>query len=130
MVDRHPSPVAGPEGAAMPMPTDVAIIDTMIGFPGDFSIYDFIRKQAKNRDTKESFQFPVEYMFKDAPKDLYGSDDPVAVTLREMDRFGVTQALISCEGELSRGALKQFPDRFIPSMAVEPNEGMEGVRRI
>ena len=32
----------------MAMPTDVGIIDTMIGFPAtDFSQYEFIRKQLR-----------------------------------------------------------------------------------
>jgi predicted TIM-barrel fold metal-dependent hydrolase len=114
----------------MTMPTDVAVIDTMIGFPTDFAMYDFIRKQAKDRDTKESLQFPVEYMFKDVPKELYGTEDPVSVTLHEMDRFGIAQALVSCEGDVNRAALERFPDRFIPSMAVDPNDGMDSLRRM
>jgi predicted TIM-barrel fold metal-dependent hydrolase len=114
----------------MTMPTDVAVIDTMVGFPTDFSMYEFIRKQAKDRDTKEGFEFPVEYMFKGVPKELYGSEDPVAVTLHEMDRFGVAQAVIGCEGEVGRSALQRFPDRFIPSMAVDPNDGMDAVRKM
>ena len=33
----------------MAMPTDIPIIDTMIGFPKpDFSTYDFIRAQTKD----------------------------------------------------------------------------------
>jgi predicted TIM-barrel fold metal-dependent hydrolase len=100
----------------------------MIGFPTDFSHYDFIRKQAKDRDTKEGFDFPVEYMFKGVPKELYGTDDPVGVTLREMDRFGVELAMIGCESEPARLALKRHPERFIPSMGVDPNNGMDGVR--
>jgi predicted TIM-barrel fold metal-dependent hydrolase len=112
------------------MPTDVAVIDTMIGFPTDFRQYDFIRKQAKDKDTKEGFQFPVEYMFKGVPKELYGSEDPVGVTLHEMDRFGVAQALIGCEGKLGASALERFPDRFIPSMSVDPNDGMDALRRM
>ena len=47
----------------MPMPTDVGIIDTMIGFPAkDFEHYEFIRKQLKDAESAE-FDFPVEYMF-------------------------------------------------------------------
>jgi uncharacterized protein len=112
------------------MPTDIGVIDTMVGFPTSFDQYDFIRKQAKDRDTKEGFQFPVEYMFKGVPKELYGSDDPVAVVLHEMDRFGVERAMIGCEGEASRQALATFPDRFIPTMSVDPNDGMDGIRKM
>jgi predicted TIM-barrel fold metal-dependent hydrolase len=110
------------------MPTDIGIIDTMIGFPTDFSHYDFIRKQAKDKETKESFDFPVEYMFKGVPKELYGTDDPVSVTLHEMDRFGIELGMIGCEGEQNQLALKRHPDRFISSMSVDPNDGMDCVR--
>ena len=73
----------------MGMPTDIGIIDTMIGFPTDFEHYDFIRKQTTDTQSKDGFDFPVEYIFKGVPKELYGSDDPLGVTLREMDKHHV-----------------------------------------
>jgi predicted TIM-barrel fold metal-dependent hydrolase len=112
------------------MPTDIGVIDTMVGFPTSFDTYDFIRKQAKDRETKEGFEFPVEYMFKGVPKELYGTDDPVAVVLHELDRFGVERAMIGCEGDVSRHALAKHADRFIPSMNVDPNTGMDGIRKM
>ena len=70
------------------------VIDTMIGFPHEgFDQYDFIRKQTKDRESREKFDFPVEYMFKQVPKDL-PTNDPVAVTLHEMDRYGIAKGLI------------------------------------
>jgi predicted TIM-barrel fold metal-dependent hydrolase len=112
----------------MGMPREIGVIDTMVSFPTGFSQYDFIRKQAKDRETKEGFEFPVEYMFKDVPKELYGTDDPVRVTLHEMDRFGIELAMIGCESEQAQLALTRHPDRFIPSMSVDPNKGMDGIR--
>jgi uncharacterized protein len=112
------------------MPLDIGVIDTMVGFPVGFEIYDFIRKQAKDWDTRETFQFPVEYLFKGAPKELYGADDPVSVVLHEMDRFGVERAMIGCEGDVSRHALTTHPDRFIASMSVDPNRGMDDIRKM
>ena len=48
-------------------PSNIAIVDTMIGFPAeDFAMYDFIRQQLKDESTE--FDFPVEYMFKQVPK--------------------------------------------------------------
>ena len=114
----------------MTMPTNIPIIDTMVGFATDFAVYDFIRAQAKDTATKEGFEFPVEYMFKGVPKDLYGTDDPLGVTLREMDRWGVELAMIGCGQGVSQQALKSHPDRFIASVDVDPNEGMGAVRRI
>ena len=109
------------------MPAGVGIVDCMIGFPAeDFSQYDFIRAQLKDAST--DFEFPVEYMFKHVPKELYGAGDPISVTLHEMDRFGVEIGLIGVGGEVSRKALKEHPDRFVPQGSVDPNRGMDGIR--
>jgi uncharacterized protein len=111
----------------MAMPAGVGIVDCMIGFPAeDFSQYDFIRAQLKDAST--DFEFPVEYMFKHVPKELYGAGDPISVTLHEMDRFGVEIGLIGVGGEVSRKALKEHPDRFVPQGSVDPNRGMDGIR--
>ena len=111
----------------MAMPSDIGIIDTMIGFPAsDFSQYDFIRKQLKDDSTE--FEFPVEYMFKNVPKELYGSDNPISVTLHEMDRFGVEVGVVGVGDEVSRQALRDHADRFVGSGWVDPNRGMKGIR--
>ena len=114
----------------MSVPKDIAIVDTMIGFPADdFAMYDFIREQLK--DPSAEFEFPVEYMFKQVPKELYGSSkDPVALTLNEMDKHGIEIGLIGVGGEVSRKALKEHPDRFIGQGSVDPNTGMEGIREM
>lgn len=119
----------------MAMPTDVGIVDTMIGFPhGDMqAVYAFITRQTKDVQSKEEFAFPAEYMFKDVPeKGLTGAVDPVAVTLGEMDRWGVERGLIGVDEPNGAGedALERHPDRFIPSVSVDPNEGMEGIRKL
>jgi predicted TIM-barrel fold metal-dependent hydrolase len=117
----------------MGMPDGVGIVDTMIGFPhADMAgVYDFITRQTKDRESKEDFKFPAEYMFKDVPeKELTESQDPVSVTLVEMDRWGVERGLIGVDDPERTGAdaLKRYPDRFIPSLSVDPNEGMDGIR--
>ncbi|MCE2390259.1 MAG: amidohydrolase family protein [Proteobacteria bacterium] len=115
----------------MGMPSGIGIIDCMIGFPAtDFSQYDFIRAQLKDPESRENFDFPVEYMFNAVPKELYGTENPIDVTLHEMDRFGVEIGLIGCEGEVNQRALKDHPDRFVASGQVDPNLGMEGIRRM
>jgi uncharacterized protein len=113
----------------MGMPASIGIVDTMIGFPAeDFRMYDFIREQLKDPSAK--FDFPVEYMFKGVPKELYGKGDPISVTLHEMDRFGVQIGVIGVAGEVSRKALKDHPDRFVPMGQVDPNQGMDGIRQM
>jgi hypothetical protein len=119
----------------MAMPTDIGIIDTMIGFPhGDMAAtYKFIVDQTRDRESREEFEFPAEYMFKDVPeKALRDVGDPIALTVAEMDRWGIERGLIGVGspdgvGEL---ALKRFPDRFIASAQADPNEGVDGIRKI
>ncbi len=115
----------------MGFPKDLGIIDTMISFPAsDFSQYDFIRAQLQDPESRDEFDFPVEYMFKNVPKELYGTKSPIDVTLHEMNRFGIERGLIGCEGEVSAEALRKHPDRFIASGNVDPNDGMEGIRKM
>jgi predicted TIM-barrel fold metal-dependent hydrolase len=112
-------------------PVGLPVIDTMIGFPHEGSAqYDFIRKQTKDRQSKEDFEFPVEYMFKDVPNGL-PTDDPVSLVLQQMDRFGIEKAMIGVGEDSARLALKTFPDRFVPSGAlVDPNDVMGSVNAI
>jgi predicted TIM-barrel fold metal-dependent hydrolase len=71
-------------------------------------------------------------MFKQVPeKDLLDVNDPVAVTLSEMDRCGVEWGLVGVGGEdggIGAEALKRYPDRFVGSSECDPNKGMEGIR--
>ena len=115
----------------MPGPVGLPVIDTMIGFPHEGSAqYDFIRKQTKDRESKEDFEFPVEYMFKDVPQGL-PTDDPVSLVLQQMDRFGIEKAMIGVGEDSAQLALKTFPDRFVPSGAlVDPNDVMGSVNAI
>ncbi|MFZ0713004.1 amidohydrolase family protein [Mycobacterium sp.] len=115
----------------MPGPVGLPVIDTMIGFPHEGSAqYDFIRKQTKDRESKEDFEFPVEYMFKDVPQGL-STDDPVSLVLQQMDRFGIEKAMIGVGEDSAQLALKMFPDRFVPSGNIDdPNDVMGSVNAI
>jgi uncharacterized protein len=110
----------------------IGIIDTMIGFPhADMAeTYGFITKQAKDSQTREQFEFPVEYMFKDVPEQALAKEgDPIVVTLREMDRAGIERGMIGLDATGIR-ALEEHPDRFIASTTVDPNAGMADIRRL
>ena len=115
----------------MGFPAGCPVIDTMIAFPRAGSgQYDFIRRQTKDRSSREEMEFPVEYMFKEVPKDL-PTDDPISVTLGEMDKYGIELGLIGVGDGVSRTALRQHPDRFIPSGSVsDPNDVTGSVRAI
>jgi predicted TIM-barrel fold metal-dependent hydrolase len=114
------------------MPSDVGIIDTMVGFPSRDrrQVYKFLAPHLRDRESREEFRFPAEYMFKDVPPDLEDNVDPVAVVLDNLDRFGIAKAMVGVSPERDDAirALKEHPDRFIPSAAVDPNQGMEAVR--
>ena len=118
----------------MVAPFDIGVIDTMIGFPaGDMKqLYAFITRQARDRETTEEFEFPAEYMFKDSPdKALRGTVDPVAVTLGEMDLWGVEKGLVGVgTGGPGEDAMARYPDRFVPSISADPNKGMDTIRAI
>jgi predicted TIM-barrel fold metal-dependent hydrolase len=116
----------------MAMPTDVPIIDCMIGFPfTDMKkTYEFIVKQTKDAESKGEFSFPVEYMFKDVPHELESGADPIAVTLGEMDKHNIEKGLIGVGNETSQRAIEQHPDRFIAALGVDPNDIMGSLRRI
>jgi len=117
------------------MPDGVGIIDTMIGFPmrDKSETYAFINRQVRDRESQEEFSFPAQYMFKDVPDEAAADDDPVELTLREMDRFGIEMGLVGVsadgEGDGAR-AVRRHPDRFIPGGRVDPNEGVDAVRQI
>ena len=123
----------------MTMPEGLPVIDTMIGFPAkDMKAqYAFITQQTKDKESKEEFAFPAEYMFKAPPdkeKSLQEADDPVAYTLEQMDKWGVARGMVGVisragnEGEATgEEALKRYPDRFFGSVNGDPNEGMKGI---
>lgn len=116
------------------MPRDIGIVDTMIDFPrADMkALYSSLTRQTKDRQSKDEFSHPAQYMFKELPRQDLSADDPVSVTLREMDTWGIEKALVGVGESESPGtiALKQHPDRFIASLAVDPNKGVEGTRRM
>jgi predicted TIM-barrel fold metal-dependent hydrolase len=114
------------------MPSDVGIIDLMLSLPitDPDATYAFLKERARDEASRDEFRFPAEYMFKGVPHGWGKDSDPVAVTLAEMDRWGVERALLGIASDETKRALKEHPDRFIPSLHVDPNGGMETVRRI
>jgi len=115
----------------MGIPAGLGVVDLMLQIPSeDFSAkYEFLKPLLLDRESRESFKFPAQYMFKDVPK-AGGAADYVKYTLEQMDRHGVERAMIGVGlGEAdARRALKEYPDRFFGSFEVNPNRAMEGVR--
>ena len=110
----------------MPRPRDIPIIDTLIGFRD-------VHQMAVASTRDDWKQHPAEYMFKDIPDDLReGADRAAAIeeTLAEMDRFNVRLGAIHMSDDRTPEALKRYPDRFVGVQSVDPNTGMEAVRKI
>ena len=116
----------------MAMPSGVGIIDCMIGFmrSDPEQNYAFFRDKIKDPVSKAS-TFPVEYLFKgNVPGALPADLDPVAVTLEQMDLYGIERGLIGCEDEVSQRALRDHPTRFIASTSADANDILGAVRKI
>ena len=118
--------------ASMPMPSGIGIIDTMMDLPFDDvrSIYEFLAPNLKDTASKEEFEFPAQYMFKKVPGAMEAGQDPVAHTLALMDHHGIEMAMIGAGGTNQLRALNEHPNRFLPSIGVDPNEGMKAVEQI
>jgi predicted TIM-barrel fold metal-dependent hydrolase len=118
----------------MGMPPDIGVIDLMLGIPegSKQDWYGFLRSGLMDKESKDEFEFPAQYMFKEVPKDLDPDVDPVEAVLEEMDHFGIERAQVGVSFERTRGieAVRAHPDRFFASYEVNPNKGMEGVRAL
>jgi len=118
------------------MPTDVGVVDLMLSIPrgNEKDWYQFLKPQL--REESKDYEFPVQYMFKDVPHLDPGKNDPVDLTLHLMDQYGIDKAMVGVglgDPNRNRGAgdmdaVTKHPDRFIPSLNVDPNHGMDGVR--
>ena len=113
-----------------PVP-DIGIIDTILGFPvgKEAPKYEFV-KGALAQNTSDPGQSPLAYLFKDSPFLPEGAD-PIDHTVAEMDRYGIERAVLELVLDpVGPEAMRRYPDRFIPSMTVDPNQGMEAVRAL
>ena len=111
------------------------VVDTMIGMPASSAErntkhYAQMNAGILDKEAREKFTFPAQYMFKDVPD--YGEvDDPVALLLAEMDRFNITRGMINvATNVVAQAAASNYPDRFIASFNADPNRGMDCVREL
>jgi len=116
------------------IPPDIKIVDPGIGFPHQsieekVATYDFFRPLLKDRQSREDFEFPAQYMFKDVPDIVDPGEDPVAWTVAQMDAFNID---IAITGATEKGirAKQEHPGRFYLSGRVDPNDSMESLRRM
>ena len=111
---------------------DVGVIDTMINIPHGTKKdwYKFLAPQLRDQESKEDFEFPVEYMFKGVPDDIPEDADPTETVLAEMDRYGIDIGMvgISFDREESITGIRAHPERFRACFEIDPNRAMDGVR--
>jgi len=111
----------------------VGVIDLMVALPpapGDESWRDQLRPLLKDPGSA-SFAHPASYLYRNLPAARF-ADDPVGAVLDEMDRFGVERALVGVDVDhpASVRAARAHPDRFLPSVEVDPIAGVKAVRRL
>ena len=111
-------------------------VDTAVGFPKSredmYEFYGFIRKASLDKATKAGdLEFPAGYMFHNPPKwEEDEIDDPLMIVLSEMEQHGLSQVVVGVEDEMGRRSVRDMPDRFFPAISIDPNDGMEAVRKI
>ncbi len=129
----------------MGMPTNIGIIDTMMGTRAGATAkeqnYAFLRQgQLKDADSK-NMNFPAQYMFKDVPfsdqsRAASGPVDEPAqgadLLLPQMDKWGVERAMVgvSPANVIAQKTLADHPDRFFGAYEFDPNKGMEEIRAL
>ena len=129
----------------MAMPSNIAIIDTMMGTRAGATAkeqnYAFLR-QGQLKDTEsQQMNFPAQYMFKDVPfsDQSRNAGGPVEeppqgadLLLPEMDKWGVERAMVgvSPANVIAQKTLADHPDRFFGAYEFDPNKGMDEIRML
>lgn len=117
----------------MAMPTDIKIIDLMLSVPSEDNSgwYESMKPLLLDRESRDVFSMPAQYMFKDVPQ-AGKKDDYVAYTVAQMDKHNIERGMLQVDDHMdtAREALRRFPERFIASYEANPNLAMEEVRKI
>lgn len=117
----------------MAMPTDIRVIDLMLSVPGEDNSqwYEFMKPLLMDEESRNMFKMPAQYMFKDIP-DSGKKEDYIAYTVEQMDKHNIERAMLGIDdhNEIAKEALRRHPDRFFASLEVNPNNGMDEVRKM
>ncbi len=118
------------------MPTDIGVIDTLLGIPSQDKArsYNWLRPLLRDRESLEAFEFPVQYQYRDRPDVPSGGtvDDMINFTVEQMDKHGIAKALVDVDLEDGPGAraVTRYPNRFFGAFGVDPNAGVPGLRKL
>jgi predicted TIM-barrel fold metal-dependent hydrolase len=114
------------------MPAGIGIIDTLIGIP-HADVREAYRWVTSRTHDPVPLDSPVEFLFKDVPDKRLGAvDDRVAVTVAEMDRWGIERGMVGVSepGDDGDQAIRRYPDRFIASTGADPNDGATAITKL
>ena len=128
----------------MGMPTDVGVIDTMMGTrAGKGAKINYANLTGIRDADSAGMNFPAQYMFKDVPfsdqardasEDDFEPPEGADLLLPFMDRHNVEIAMIGVSPADHKGpardALARYPERFIGAYEPDPNDVMGSVRAI
>ncbi|WP_309140984.1 amidohydrolase family protein [Novosphingobium sp. G106] len=110
----------------MPRPRDIPVIDTLIGFRDTHQMdVASIKTEWKTH--------PAEYMFKVIPDEIGEGDDRLSSideTIAQMDAHNIRVGVIHMSDDRAVEAMRRYPDRFAAIRTVDPNKGMDAVRKI
>lgn len=118
----------------MGYPQDAKVIDLMLGIPVSATNTEWYTPYLPlllDRESREAFKMPAQYMFKDIPT-LPTDSDYVDYTVAQMDQYGIVRAMVGYwEGSPGvQRAREKYPHRFLFDYHVNPNRGMDDVREI
>lgn len=117
----------------MAMPNDIKVIDLMLNVPGEDNSqwYEFMKPLLLDEESRQMFKMPAQYMFKDIPESG-GKEDYIAYTIEQMDKHNIERAMLGLDdnNEVSKEALRRYPERFFASYEANPNNAMDEVRKI
>ena len=117
----------------MAMPSDIKVIDLMLSVPGEDNSqwYEFMKPLLMDEESRTMFKMPAQYMFKDIP-DSGKKEDYIAYTIEQMDKHNIERAMLGIDdhNEIAKEALRRHPDRFFACLEVNPNNGMDEVRKM
>jgi predicted TIM-barrel fold metal-dependent hydrolase len=115
----------------MTRPSGVQVVDCWIGFPtaDPWESLAPMRAQFKDAESLAAPAQPVDYLFRDELSSS-SSDDPIAITLEQMDRHAIEIGLVQLEHETAQRAVHEHSTRFKGVLHVDPNDITGSVRAI
>ncbi len=111
---------------------NIRVIDLMMAIPGESTAdwYASFKPLLMDRESRDMFNMPAQYMFRDIPK-IGPQENYADYVVAQMNKYNIGTALIGLdESPAGDDVRRRYPDRFMYEIAVNPNLGMDEVRRI